>query len=108
EEDRGLVPLEDPVAAGGLVGHQFVELGTDVRDAVLKGLLDVPRHRNAGVRPSTWGSARTEVWAGVRDELGCNGVAGVVDDLGRVDPRVRNVRRIGKQRDRTSVRASET
>ena len=36
EEDRQLVPLEGPVAAGGLVGHHLVVRGAEFRDAVPK------------------------------------------------------------------------
>ena len=36
EEDRGFVPLQGPVAAGGLVGDSFVELGGEFRYAGLE------------------------------------------------------------------------
>ena len=98
-----------------LVRDKLVVRGADLRYAGLQHLVSSGRCRTYVSDVAsldlwrTWAGTtedRRELWAEIVDDAGGERVSGLVDDIGRQDPSVREARRSREQRRRRPVGAA--
>src|SRR5664280_120503 len=106
EVNGQFAPLERPVPTGRLEGYDFVVRSAELRDAVMERAAG-SRCWYCALNSSGGGSARPRATfkkrARAGQHLGAEWVASSIYELSRVEPRIRDVRVGGKEREGSAV-----